>query len=322
MSSLFRRHFRRAALALLLLALACNTEPVRAEPGETYRGLPPLSEMFRVPRWSAFRGDGSTVGIVHAEKRYRILFRGFGNWSSLGNSGESEDMDFNAYGFSLGVDQQIGHRWLMGASVGSTRISAQGKLLERQNRHDFDASAMHGMVFVRKTWDKLYVDLETSFGENEQTGRFRNAAFTGSQWHFNAETGTWWGQGLAKIEPFFGIRYASLETEPGTETKTTLVGGLRYFWSTAGKYGRTSPRLYGGVLQELGDKHLMNAGTLIDSPTVFAVPGYEMAATRFFFGGGLTSTLGRSLALSFRYTAEVASSYASHTLLLGMNWNF
>jgi uncharacterized protein with beta-barrel porin domain len=118
------------------------------------------------------------------------------------------------------------------------------------------------------------------------------------------------------------LRYVALELDPKTDSKTTLIAGVRYSWKTTGAYSVTSPRLYGGIFQELGDRTLLNVASFTDSPIVFSIPGYEINETRFFFGGGFTSSMGSSLDVYFRYTAEVASKYTSHTLLFGMNWNY
>ncbi len=292
----------------------------------TYRGLPSLSptlsQIFHLPRWTDFSHFGVKTKFLAGQRHYRLWFRGLGNWGSVGSSGQNSDLKYNSYGFSLGVDQQIGQNLLFGAGLGGTWMSAQGKT-QRRTSLDTDMSTLHGIIYARTTWNRIYVDLEGGFGENEQSRTVRqNSPFTGIQWHVNAETGTWMGKGLAKMEPYFGLRHTSLETESDTETKTTLSGGLRYSWKTAGTYGSISPRLYGGVLQEVGGTNLMNAGVLTDTPAVFTFPGYKIPDTRFFFGGGFTSTMGRSLDLYFRYSAEVASDFSIHAILVGMNWNF
>ncbi len=317
-------HVATAAMLFFAFHVACQAK----EPAEK-QSRPSLSNIFfaeEIKNRATTPNFGIGNDFVNMQRRYRTWFRSFGNWSSIGGSGKSTDLDYSVYGFSLGVDQQFGQSFLLGAGLGGNWISAEGKKSERRSRLASDLSAIHASVYARTTWNKLYVDLETGFGENEQTlpDKANSKHF---QWNVNAEAGTWWGHGLARVEPFFGLRHVSLDVDSGpagesTLSKTTLLGGVRYSWKTAGSLATVTPRFYGGVLQELGGRHLMNAGVFVDAPTVFTLSDYRIAETRFFFGGGFTSALGRSLDLYLRYTAEVASNHASHTALFGMNWNF
>ena len=291
---------------------------------DEYRGQKGLSQMFfsgetpRLPALARSRNFGLNPEFMNVSRRYRTWVRGFGNWSSVGAPDSSTDWEYHSYGFSLGIDQQIGRNLLLGVALRGNKISVQGKKIQGRIRQESDISATHVSIYVRTSLDRIYFDLEGGLGYNDQS----YPAQTGMQWNLNAETGTWWGHGLAKVEPFLGLRHVSLDTDPGTETKTTLIGGLRYSWKTTGTFAVITPRFYGGVIQELGDRNLMNAAMFVDAPTVFTIPGGEIAQTRFFFGGGFTSAMGRSLDLYIRYTAEIASKHASHTAMFGMNWNF
>lgn len=286
------------------------------------RGLPQMFTMPMLPVPGLRRSNGLANGLDFSsdwsQRRYRTWIRGFGHWCNIDSGGQAAGLEYYSYGVSVGIDQQLGRRLLLGASLGGSDVTARIGKASGQNRQEADLSAAHGSIYCRTTMDQLYFDLEGGLGYNDQSQPSRHSL----QWNINAETGTWWGHGFGRIEPFLGLRHVSLDLDPGTETKTTFVGGVRYSWKTTGAFSVTSPRVYGGVLQELGDRELMNAAVFVDAPTVFSIPGYKVAGTRFFFGGGFTSTMGRSLDLYLRYTAEVASDHASHTAMLGMNWNF
>lgn len=254
--------------------------------------------------------------LPKSPRRLRTWVRGFGNWSHLGHSDGFFDLEYYSYGVSAGIDRQIGRQLLFGILLGGNKNSAQGvnKSLQWQS----NLSSVHSSAYFRTTVQSLFFDFEGGLGYNEQSFPFRTAI----QWNFNAEAGTWWTQGLGKVEPYFGLRYVSLELEPKNDSKTTFLFGVRYSWKTTGIYSVTTPRLYGGILQELGNRNLLNVASFTDAPTVFSIPGHEITETRFFFGGGFTSSMGSSLDIYFRYSAETASNYSSHTLLFGMNWNY
>lgn len=252
------------------------------------------------------------AGSFH-RTRLRTWIRVFGNWTEVGGSGSSPNLNTKTAGLSFGLDQQFGRNFLVGASFGGSDST-----LERKNRSDGNLTAAFGSAYFRTTLRRLFLDVEGGIGYNDPDFVPENDF----QWNLNAEVGTWWEKGLTKIEPYFGLRHVALDGQDGTETKTTLLTGLRYSWKTTGTFAVTSPRFYVGLLQELGDRHLVNTASFVDSPTVYALPGYELPHTRLFCGGGFTSSMGKSLDLYLRYTAEIASSYAAHTLLLGMNWNF
>ncbi|MDR0869313.1 MAG: autotransporter outer membrane beta-barrel domain-containing protein [Planctomycetaceae bacterium] len=255
-------------------------------------------------------------------QRFRIWVRPFGNWSRIGSSNNgAADLTYYSYGAAAGIDRQVGQHFLHGFSFGGSESKADTVPFGRQFvKPDF--SNVFGSVYCRFTHWNCYADLETGLGSNEQSLGNNTANHTAMQWNVNGEIGVWKKHGLGKIEPYLGLRYVSLDTEPSAESKTTLLAGLRYSWKKASDYSVMSPRCYAGVIQELGGRNLMNAGVYVDSPAVFAVPGYKAAQTRLFFGGGLTASMGNSLDVYFRYTAEAASDQMSHSILTGMNWNF
>ncbi|MDR2440081.1 MAG: autotransporter outer membrane beta-barrel domain-containing protein [Planctomycetaceae bacterium] len=276
-----------------------------------------ISSFFRYDQPFAF-------DLFHSKSpcRFRTWIRGFGNWSHLGHSDGLTDLEYYSYGVSVGIDRQIGQQLLFGISLGGNQCPSQGtnKLLQWKST----LSSVHTSAYCRTTIQNIFFDFEGGLGYNEQSfpAQTNQATQTAIQWNLNAETGTWWTQGLGKVEPYLGLRHVSLELNPKNNSKTTFLLGVRYSWKTTGIYSVTSPRLYGGIFQELGDRNLLSVASFTDAPTVFAIPGYKITETRFFFGGGFTSSMGSSLDIYFRYTAETASNYSSHTLLFGMNWNY
>lgn len=285
------------------------------------RGQTPFSGLF-------FPGSGKVSSFFREEPftfdfhlpksphRFRTWIRGFGNWSHLSDSDGFTDLEYYSYGVSVGLDKQIGRQLLFGISLGGNQCPSQGTNKSVQWKSDL--SSVHTSAYFRTTIRNIFFDFEGGLGHNKQSSPSQTAI----QWNVNAETGTWWTQGLGKIEPYFGLRHVALELNPKDDSKTTFILGVRYSWKTTGIYSVTLPRLYGGIFQELGNRNLLNIASFTDAPTVFSIPGYEITKTRFFFGGGFTSSMGSSLDVYLRYTAEVASNYSSHTLLLGMNWNY
>ena len=248
-------------------------------------------------------------GPVHL----RTWLRGFGNWTTLSDGA----VDAKAYGVSLGVDRQFGRNILVGASLGGSWCSAE----EKQQRENLDVSAFHGSLYSRIRLQRIYFDIEGTLGSNES--RLSGTSSTAFQGGLGGEVGTWWESGLAKVEPYLGIRQVWYDDKsPQIGNKTTSILGLRYSWKTVGPLTVTTPRIYGGWLREWNDKDLINVGTFVDSPTVYRLRRGGIKEDRLFVGGGFTTSMGSSLDVYLRYTAEIATNYSAHTLLLGTNWNF
>ena len=246
----------------------------------------------------------------------RTWFRGFGNWTSVG--GSIGTADAKAYGVSLGVDRQFGRNILVGVDFGGSWCSAKNNPRDET----LDVSAFHGSLYSRVRLQRLYFDLEGGLGSDKEK-RMTHDGSTAFQSHFNGEVGTWWEMGLAKFEPYLGIRQVWYDDHsPRTGNKTASVLGFRYSWKTVGALAVTMPRVYCGWLHEWNDRDLVSIGTFTDAPTVYRLNGTTINSDRLFVGGGFTTALGASLDVYLRYTAEIASNFSSHTLLLGMNWNF
>lgn len=255
---------------------------------------------------------GSTTMPVH----WRTWFRGFGNLTSVASVGHYADLQTTALGFSGGVDRQIGKTFLVGLGVGTVDASMKGDA-RKEISH---LSGYHFSGYARKTVGRLFFDGEIGLGQNE----YKRPLFRDSQlqWSVKVETGTWWESGIAKVEPYLGLRYADLEDAENRNGKTTSLLGLRYSWRTEGPLAVTTPQCYLGWLHECGNRDFISVASFVDAPNMYIAKGYRMPRDRFYIGGGLTSSMGKSLNLYLRYTAEMTTNYASHTLLTGMNWNY
>ena len=244
-----------------------------------------------------------------AQGHYRVWLRTFGNWTQ-GDTTTSGNTEFSSYGLTLGMDRQLGANWLWGVSLGenSTKIT--------YSPYKEDITAFHVNTYARRTFDLFYLDIEGNFGSNDHSVQ-QNA----TQWGVSGETGTWWSHGLGRAEPFVRLSHVCWNGDDN-DTKETMIAGLRYSWRTATDLTTTVPRFYGGVLQELGNRSLFQVSTFGNTPTVFPVRNLEVPGTRFFLGGGFTTSMGTSLDISVRYTAEMSSRNTSHTALLGVNCNF
>jgi len=326
-----RRRFARGFLYVLLTLVVSNafaeseTETLLAErflhDDSMILGQRSLSNLFFFNRTWESRHSSSGFQRSIAPVRVRTWLRGFGNWMSLSGSSPSESAEAKGGGVSLGVDRQFGRNILVGVGLGGSWCSAE----EKQTNISTGVSAFHGCLYSKIRLQRFYFDLEGGLGSgNSKRPGTTKTAF---QSNLNGEVGTWWESGLAKVEPYFGVRQIWYDDHlPRTGSKTTSVLGLRYSWRTGGKLSMTTPRIYGGWLHEWGDRALFNVGTFVDSPTVYRLAdgknGPSLREDRLFAGGGFTTTMGASLDVYLRYTAEIASNYSAHTLLLGMNWNF
>lgn len=262
-------------------------------------------------------GSFSAPKLFSAPRQTRTWVRGYGSWVTVDQFGGADNMDLEvmAYGLSLGIDRQIGRDWLVGAAFGAdgARMKSKDDLWDKSK-----LSATFGSLYSRLSVRRFYFDIEGGLGYNDQDYP-KNKDL---QWHFHGEVGTWWEEGLMQFRPYLGLRYVGLEYGSKNLDKTTLFAGLQCRWTSTGLFAVHHPRFFAGLMHEAGGRHLLSTGTFSDSPTVIALPDQRIAGTRFFAGGGCTSDFGRSLSLSLRYSAEIASNHASHTLLLGMFWNY
>lgn len=302
------------------------SEMIDTSPGEDYRGQRGFTNILSSCRSFLFAPYGSRQNLstgfcresLH-RTRLRTSIRGFGNWTTPGDqSSLYSDLKIQSYGVVVGVDQQFGRNLLLGATGGGNWSSLDWKDNGRIRGLKDRLSAVHGSFYGRTTLQRFFFDVEAGIGSSEDPLSAKSAF----QWNINTEAGTWWEEGLGRIEPFVGLRYVSLARDPKSQNKTTLSVGFRYSWKTTGVYATTSPRFYAGVLQELGGRNLIETASFANIPTVYMIPGYKIDETRFFCGGGFTSSMGSSLDLYLRYTAEIASHFTAHTVLFGMNWNF
>ena len=252
-------------------------------------------------------------GTTHCDspKRYRVWLRTFGN-GTQGDAASTGELKFLSYGLTLGIDRQINRNWLFGLALGENKTSIDFVQLPDKGTID----AFHADLFARRTFDRFFLDVEGNFGYNDQSFQ-RNV----TQWGISCEAGTWWSHGLGKVEPYVRFSHIYWNGDAG-DSKETLMAGVRYSWRTATDLTTTVPRFYGGVLQELGNTSLFPVSSFGNTPTVFPVGGLEVPETRLFLGGGFTTSMGTSLDILLRYTAEMSSRNTSHTALLGVNCNF
>ncbi len=325
---LFKEFTKKATIAFAGVVL-CSAMIFRAEnivlaeevDNTVYLGQRGLSNLFSLgfPQSRRVGSWNRNSGIAGAG---RVWFRGFGNLTTSELENGNGDFSANGGGVTIGADRQIGRNFLWGGGIGGTWVSAECKTPGNST----DVSAIFGLIYGRIQLQRLYFDVEGNVAGTENKIGLRGAnsyQYSSTQGGYGIESGTWWENGLAKIEPYIGLRQAFYDDRSESDgVKTTSVLGCRYSWKTIGKLAVVSPRLYAGWLHEWGDLDLINAAMFVDSPVVYRIDNVLLKKDRFFCGGGFTSNLGSSLDLYLRYTAEIASEFSAHTLLLGMNWNF
>ncbi|MDR0390264.1 MAG: autotransporter outer membrane beta-barrel domain-containing protein [Planctomycetaceae bacterium] len=254
------------------------------------------------------------------EKSLQTWISGFGSWTGGGNDVSNDEYKFYSSGFAVGIDRLVGRSFLVGMTLGWDKTTID---LPNLSKETFTAG--HGHLYFRTTFRRLYVDVESGVGfrdgkKNSQIGLPQNTTL---QWNFQIETGTWWDEGLLKIEPFAQLQHASLFlADLRDPKKTTAIAGVRCSWQSLGLFYVSTPRIYGGIIHELGDSNVAVSGLFTDSSTIFVAQNRKIAGTRLFAGCGITSSKGSTMNVYFRYTAEAATHYASHSLLIGMKWIF
>ncbi|MDR2345211.1 MAG: autotransporter outer membrane beta-barrel domain-containing protein [Planctomycetaceae bacterium] len=253
-------------------------------------------------------------------KYLRTWITGFGNWTGISDDANSDDvLAFYSSGFAVGMDRLFGQQLLAGITFGwdTTTIS-----LPHSRNEKF--SAGHGHVYFRKIFRRLYIDIEggIGLGDGKQIELSNLSNGTTVQWNFQCESGTWWEEGLMKIEPFVLLQHAALCGKLRDWEKSTAFAGVRCSWQSEGLFAVSTPRIYAGLIREFGNSNAATTSLFADSPTVFVMPNRNITKTRFFGGCGTTATMGTTLEFYFRYNAEAAANYSSHTLLIGMNWIF
>ena len=246
-------------------------------------------------------------------KHYRVWLRTFGNWTQ-GDAAIADNLELASYGLTLGLDRQIGKTWIAGLALGSNDTSVKFAHLPYRD----NISAFHTNLFARKTFDRFFLDVEGNFGYNEHSSSLQQHA---TQWGLGGEVGTWWSHGLGRVEPYVRLSHTFRDGNE-SDTKETLIAGVRYSWRTATDLTTTVPRFYVGVLQELGGRSLFSVSSFGNTPTVFPIGDLEVSETRLFLGGGFTTSLGTSFDVLFRYTAEMSAHDTSHTALFGVNFMF
>ncbi|MDR1483695.1 MAG: autotransporter outer membrane beta-barrel domain-containing protein [Planctomycetaceae bacterium] len=255
------------------------------------------------------------------DKSLRTWISGFGSWSGVSGGVNSGDrLAFYSSGFAVGMDRLLDRRFLFGVTFGWDKTTIDMPKLPKEN-----FSAGHGHLYFRTIFRRLYIDVESGIGlgDGAQGGQSGLSKSTVMQWNFQFETGTWWDEGLMKIEPFVSLQHASLMLENSSNRqKTAAIAGVRSSWQSVGLFSVSTPRIYGGLICELGDSDVAASSLFADSPTIFVAQNQKIARTRFFAGCGTTASMGSAMEIYFRYTAEAASHYSSHTLLIGMNWIF
>lgn len=265
-------------------------------------------------------GDNDAEGCAPSQTRIRTWARGFGSWININGQNGFGDLDTRSFGASAGLDRQFRRDFLVGFSLGGSQTS----LKQKDYFNDSDVSSCFLSLCARKTWKRSYFDVEGGIGWNDAAawnidGTKNHSAF---QWNLSCETGVSMQQGLGKVEPFFAMKHVSADFKTENESKTNAVAGIRCCWRSVGPYAVMTPRIYGGVVQEFGGRSLISSAYFSDSPSVFLVSNYRTPQTRLFFGAGFTASMGTSLDIYLRYTAEAGSDYTSHLIWFGTNWNF
>ncbi|MDR0521181.1 MAG: autotransporter outer membrane beta-barrel domain-containing protein [Planctomycetaceae bacterium] len=270
--------------------------------------LPVFSGGTQTFRWAGFTQTQQTP-----QNQYRLWLKTFSHWSE-GEILQNHPCTFSSYGAAAGIDRQCGKNWLFGLAAGENETTVKTDV----SRYQTGIAGWNGMVYVRKTGSYCYVDVEGHYAQS----RYKNTHTHAYQWGIAGETGIWRDHGLGKIEPFLRLSHIGCGSQTEEETQNMLLAGIRYSWQTTSTFSSTVPRVYAGLLQEIGSSPLFQVASFGNTPAVFMLRGGQPPPSRLFLGGGFTTSMGTSLDVLLRYTAEISPHLTSHTVLLGVNCNF
>lgn len=285
---------------LLLIGLSAFSLPVFADQTQTFR-------------WAGF-----TQAQQLPQNQYRVGLKTFGNWSEGETLGTGSGI-FSSYGTVIGIDRQLGKNWLIGLNAGENRATMQSGGNPSAGKSVIES--LFGTFYVRKTFSYSYFDVEPHYAHNRN-----KTSGDADQWGIAGEFGIWRDHGLGKIEPFLRLSHTSIqsgaEMSAGTESLNMLLAGVRYSWRTTSQLSTTVPRFYGGLQHEFGSKNVFQVSPFSTAPSVVVLRNGKTSPSRAFLGGGFTTSMGTSLDILLRYTAEISPHWTSHTVMLGVNCNF
>ena len=306
-----------------------------------------------LPKGSTSIAPASSVGQSGAEDG-RISFwgRGFGRWASTRGDANAGGYDEDTYGAVLGMDFSLSPTFLIGV-VGSYI----------DDNIDFDDGDLGGIKrwsiggYASASFDAFYVDGSFTYASDNYkvnrtiltggTACLTYACTAGVASKYNgdglighAEAGFNWllGDGGARLQPFAGLNYTNIDTDPFTETGggdlglNVLDGTGKSLQSRlgarlSGEWGSGNvkwvPELRGEWRHEFKDNPAWIQASLVGLPNQpFTTVGSEVSRDMAVVGAGLTAQFQSGWGLFIDYQGAFASGYHSHIAQGGVRVKF
>ncbi|MEN3953516.1 autotransporter domain-containing protein [Iodidimonas sp. SYSU 1G8] len=315
---------------------------------------------FKQQRVVMLRPDGSSNSIAPAssvgqsgaeESGIAFWGRGFGRWTDVRGDLNAGGYEEDTYGAVLGMDFRVAPTVLLGVlgsyidndidfddgDFGSIRRWSVGGYASAQ----FDAFYLDGSFTYAK--DKYRVDRTII------TGGIANplydgtvgasSRYKGDGWIAHAETGFNWDLGeSAKLQPFAGINYTSLDSDGVTETGAGDLGlnvldgtgkslQSRLGARLSGEWGSGDvvwvPELRGEWRHEFKDNPAWIEASLIGLPgQPFQTVGSKISRDLAVIGAGISAQFAGGWGLYVDYQGAFASGYKSHIAQAGVRVKF
>lgn len=271
----------------------------------------------------------------------RIWYLGLGNYLKNENDNPELDFDVKSYGFSCGIDRRPGRYSFHGFGITANKTEFDSK----NDTYGGDTKSLLVNAYTRLTFLKISFELEGGVGFHDND-RFRDSGygiyfgeFNSNQWMGAGEVTWTQEQGFAKFQVFGRLRYGHL-SESGYKEKRVLGSGAsrsfgkydgetissflgcRYYWRKEGYLAVLTPSITSGWIHEFEDTTIFSAHEFSSTPVFYRYAGADRPRDRLFIGVGLSASMKKCMDLYLRYNGELAKEYGSHSLILGMNWNF
>jgi outer membrane autotransporter protein len=315
---------------------------------------------FKQQRVVMLRPDGSSNSIAPAssvgqsgaeESGIAFWGRGFGRWTDVRGDINADGYEEDTYGAVLGMDFRVAPTVLLGV-VGSYI----------DNDIDFDdgdfGSIRRWSVggYASAQFDAIYLDGSFTYAKDKYrvdrtiiTGGVANPLYDGSVgassrykgdgWIAHAETGLNWDLGEnAKLQPFAGINYTSLDSDGVTETGAGDLGlnvldgtgkslQSRLGARLSGEWGSGDvvwvPELRGEWRHEFKDNPAWIDASLIGLPSQpFRTVGSRVSRDLAVVGAGISAQFAGGWGLYVDYQGAFASGYKSHIAQAGVRVKF
>ncbi|MGE0667935.1 MAG: autotransporter domain-containing protein [Sphingomonadales bacterium] len=307
--------------------------------------------MLRPKGSSSSIAPASSVGQGAEDSRMSFWARGFGRWADTRGDANADGFKEDTYGAVLGFDVQVSPNFLVG--VAGSYVS---------NDLDFDDGDIGSIDrwsiggYLSGNFDAFYVDGSFTYASDDykvdrtiltggtaclayNCGVGASSKYGGDGWIAHAEAGFNWMLGdTAKLQPFAGLNYTSIDHNGFTETGGGDLGliGLdgtgkslqsRLGARLSGEWGsgnvRWIPEIRGEWRHEFEDNPAWIQSSLVGLPDdPFVTVGSHVGRDLAVVGAGITAQMASGWGLYFDYQGAFGSGYTSHVAQGGVRVKF